>query len=197
MHEALYYVPLCHKSVFMSIGNYDKPKQCIKKQTCNFADKSPYSQSYVFSSSHVWIWELDNKKGRVRKNWCLQTMVLMEKTLESLFDSMQNKPVNPKRNLCWIVTGRTGAEAKAPVLWPPDAKSWLTGKDPHAGKDWGQEEKGVTEDEMVGGHHWLNVCEFEQTPGDGEGQEGLACCRPRGHKELDTTERLNSHDWAT
>ena len=109
-------------------------------------------------------------------------------------DSKEIKPFNPKGNQPWIFIGRTDAEAETPVLWPPDAKSWLIGKDPDAGKDWRQEEKGTTEDEMVGWHHWLNGHEFEQTPGVGDGQGGLACCSPWSCKELDVTERLNWTD---
>ena len=121
------------------------------------------------------MWELDNRKGWVPKNWCLQTVVL-EKTLESPLDNKEIKPVNPKGNQPWIFIGGMEAEVEAPVLWPPDGKRWLTGKDPDAGKDWGQEEKGVTEDEMVGWHHWLKGHEFEQTSRDGERQGSLVCC---------------------
>ena len=119
---------------------------------------------------------------------------MLEKTLESPLDWKKIKPVNPKGNQSWIFIRRTDAEAEAPVLWPPVAKNWLIGKDPDAGKDWRPEEKGMTEDEMVGRHHWLNGHEFEQVPGVGDGWGGLACCRPWrpwGCKELDTTERLN------
>ena len=112
--------------------------------------------------------------------------VVMEKTLESPLDSKEIKPDNSKGNPPWIFIGRTDSEAEAPVLWSPDTKSWLIGKDPDAGKDWRQEEKGTTEDEKVGWHHWLNGHEFEQTPGDGKGQGSLACCSPWGHKKLDT-----------
>ena len=129
--------------------SYDKSRQCIKKQRHYFANISLYSQSYVFSSSHVWMWELDHKEGWALKNWCFQT-VMLEKTLDNPLDSKEIKAVNPKGNQPWIFTGRTGAEAEAPILWPPDAKSWLIRNDPDAGKDWGQEEKRVTEDEMVG-----------------------------------------------
>ena len=108
-------------------------------------------------------------------------------------DCKEIKSVNPKENQSLIVTGRIDAEAEAPVLWPPEAKSQLIGKDPNAGKDWRQEEKGVTEDEMVGWHHRLNGHKFEQAPGDGEGQGSLACCSPWGHKESDMTERLNNN----
>ena len=144
---------------------YDKPRQCIKKQRHHFADKGPYSQSYGFSSSHIQMWELDHKEGWAPKNWCFQTVVL-EKTLKSPLDSKKIKTVNPKGNQPWIFIGKTDAEAEAPILWPLDAKSQLIGKDPDAGKDWGQEEKGVTEDEMVGWHHQLNGHEFEQILGD-------------------------------
>ena len=153
-----------------------------------FADKGPYSQSYGFSSSHVGMWELNHKEGWVLKNWCFPTVVL-EKTLESPLHGKEIKPVNPKGNQSWIFIGRTDAEAEAPVLWPPGAKSWPTGKDPDAGKDWRQEEKRVTEDEMVGCHHWLSGQELEQTPGDREGQGSVVCCIPWGRKELDTTEQ--------
>ena len=116
---------------------------------------------------------------------------MLEKTLESSLDSEEIQAVHPKGNQYWIYIGRTDAEAEALILWPPDVKSWLTGKDLDTGKDWGQEEKGMTEDEMVGWHHWLNGHEFDQTPGDREGQGGLACCSPWGCKELNTTEWLN------
>ena len=137
------------------------------------------------------MWELDHKEGWAPKNWCFWTVVL-EKTLESPLDCMEIKPVNPKGNQSWIFIGRPDAEA--PILWPPDAKNWLIRKGPDAGKDWRQEEKGMTEDEMVGWHHWLNGHEFEQALGDGEGQVSLTCCSPQGHKESNTTERLNSNN---
>ena len=168
----------------------DKPRQHIKKQRHHFADKGPSSQSYSFSSSHVWMWELDHKEGWVPKNWCFQTMVL-EKTLESPLDCKEIQPVNSKGDQCWIFIARTDAEAEAPLLWPPDGKSRLTGKDPDAGKDQGQEEKGTTEDVMVGWHHRLHAYEFEQALGVGDGQGSLACCSPWGRKKSDTPERLN------
>ena len=143
-----------------------------------------YSQSYGFSSSHVWMWVLDHKEGWGSKNWCFQT-VMLEKTLESSFDSKAIKPVNLKGNQPWIFIGRIDAEAL--ILWPPDAKSRFIGKDPDAGKDWGQEEKVVIKDDMVRWHHQLNGREFEWAPGDGEGQGSLECCSPWGCKELDTT----------
>ena len=136
--------------------------------------------------------ELDHKRGWALKNWCCQTAVL-EKTLESPLDSKEFKPVNPKGNKTWILIGRTDAEAVAPILWPPDAKNWLIRKDPDARKDWRLEEKGTTEDETVGWHHQLNGHEFEQAPGDGEGQRSLACHSPWGWKELDTTQWLNNN----
>ena len=120
-----------------------------------------------------------HKEGRAPKNWCFWTVVL-EKTLESPVDCKAIKPVNPKGNQPWIFIGRTDAEGEAPILWSPDAKSRLIGKDPDAGKDWGQEEKGTTEDEMIGWHHRLNGYEFEQALGDGEGQGSQACCNPWG-----------------
>ena len=121
----------------------------------------------------------------------VEVAVAKEKTLESLLDHEKIKPVNPKRNQSLIFFGRTNSEAEAPILWPPNVKNWLTGKYPDAGKDWGQEEKGVTEDKMVGWYHRLNGHESEQTPGDGEGQGSLVCCSPWGRKESDTTEPLN------
>ena len=127
--------------------SYDKPRQCIKKQRHHFADKGPYSQSYGFSSSHTWMWELNHKEGWAPKNRCFQTVVL-EKTLESPLDSKEIKPVNPKGSRPWIFTGRTDAEAETATLWLPDAKSGFIGKDPNAGKDGGQEEKGATEDKI-------------------------------------------------
>ena len=138
------------------------------------------------------MWELDHKQGWVPKNWCFQTVVL-EKTLESPLESKEIKPVNAKGNQPWIFIRRTDAEAETPVLWPPDVKSRFIRKDPDAGKDWRQEEKGTTENEMVVWHHWLNGHEFEQAPGDGEGQGSLVCCSPWDCKELDTAEWLNNN----
>ena len=136
------------------------------------------------------MWEFDYKESWVLKNLCFLTVVL-QKTLESPLGCKEIQPVCPKGNQSWIVIGRTDAEAETPILWPPYAKSWLIGKDSDAGRDWGQEEKGTTEDEMAGWHHWLDGCEFEGTPGVGDGQGGLACCDSWSHKESDTTERLN------
>ena len=134
------------------------------------------------------MWELDHKETWTLKNWCFLTVVL-GKTLENPLDSKEIKSVIPKGNQSWIFIGRTDAEADTPILWPPDAKNWLTGKDPL--KDWRQEEKGMTEDEMVGWHHWLNGHGFQQALGVGHEQGSLACCSSWGHKESDMTERLN------
>ena len=135
------------------------------------------------------MWELVHKEGRMPKNWCIWTEVL-EKILESPLDYKEIKPVNPKGNQLWLFIGRSDAKTEAPIIWAPDAKSQLIRKDPDAGKDWRQE-KGTTEDEMVGWHHWLNGHEFMQAPGVGEGQGSLVCCSPWGHKESDTTDWLN------
>jgi len=134
--------------------NYDQPRQHIKKQIHYFANKSPSSQGYGFSSSHVWMWELDYKESWALKNWCFWTVVL-EKTLESPLDYKEIQPVHPKGDQSWVFIGRT-VEGKTPILWPPDVKCWLIWKDPDAGKDWGQEKKGTAEDEMVGCHHRPN-----------------------------------------
>ena len=130
------------------------------------------------------------KESWALKNWCFWTVVL-EKTLESPLDCKEIQPVHLKGNQSWIFIGRTDAEAETPILWPPDGKNWLTGKDPVARNDWRREEKGMTEDKMVGWHHWLNGHEFEQGLGVGDEQGGLACCSLWDHKELDTTEQLN------
>ena len=135
---------------------------------------------------------LDHEQGWAPKNWCFGTVVL-EKTLESPLDCKEIKPVNHKGNQPWIFIGRTDAEAEAPKLRPPDAKNWLIGKDPDVGKNWKQE-KGTTENEMVGWHHWLNGHEFEQALGDDERQGSLACWSLRGLKEIDTTEWLNNNN---
>ena len=164
-------------------------KQHITKQRHYFANKGPSSQGYGFSSGHVWMWELDYKESWVLKNWCFWTVVL-EKILESPLDCKEIHPVHPKGDQSWVFTGRTDAEAETLILWPPDVKRWLIWQDPGAGKDQRQEEKGMTEDEMVGWHHQLNGHEFEQTLGVGDGQGSLVCCSPWGHKESDTTERL-------
>ena len=156
----------------------------LKKQRHHFPNKGPYSQSYSFSSSHVWMWKLDHKKGWMLRNWCFWTGVL-DKTLENPLDSKEIKLVNHKGNQPWTFIGKTDDEA--PTLGPSDSKWWPIGKDLDSGKDWGQEEKGVTEDEMVGWHHWLSGHELEKTLGDGERQGSLACCSSWDHKESDTT----------
>ena len=174
--------------------SYDQPRQHIEKQRHYFANKRSSSQSYGFSSSHVWMWELAYKESWEPKNWCFWTVVL-EKTLESLLDCKKIQPVHPRGNQSWISIGRTDAEAETLILWPPDTKNWLIWKAPDAGKDWKWEEKETTEDEMVGWHHQLHGHEFGYSPSVGDGQGGLACCSPWGHKEWDTTERLNWTDW--
>ena len=136
------------------------------------------------------MWELDCEESGALKNWCFWTVVL-EKTLDSPLDCKEIQPVHPKGDQSWVFIGRTDAEAETPVLWPPHVKSWLIGKDSDAGKDWGQEEKGTTEDEMAGWHHRLDGCEFEWTPGVGDGQGGLVCRDSWGCKESDTTEQLH------
>ena len=140
------------------------------------------------------MWELDYKESWVPKNWCFGTVVL-EKTLENPLDCKEIQPVHLKGGQSWMFIGRTDAEAEAPILWPPEAKSWLIWKDPDPGKDWGQEEKGTIEDEMVGWHHWLNGHGHGWTPEVGDGQGGLACCNSWGRIESDTTERLNWTEW--
>ena len=172
--------------------SYDK-----HRQRHHLVNKSTYSQSYGFSSSRVQMWELDHKEGWVPKNQYFWIMVL-EKTLESPLDIKEIKPVNPKGNQAWIFIGRTDTEV--PILCSANVKSQFTGKDPNAGKDWGQEKKEATEDEMAGWHHWLNGHEFEETPGDSEGQGSLSCRDPWALKywctwclqELDTSKWLNN-----
>ena len=136
------------------------------------------------------MWKLDYKESWAPKNWCFWTEVV-ERTLESPLDCKEIQPVHPKGNQHWIFIGRTDAEVETLILWPPDAKNWLIGKDSDAGKDWRQEEKGMTEDEMVGWHHWLNGHAFDWAPEVGDGQGSLVCCSPWGCKESDTTEQLN------
>ena len=136
------------------------------------------------------MWELDCEESWALKNWCFWTVVL-EKTLESPLDCKEIQPVHSEGDQSWVFIGRTDAKAETPILWPPHVKSWLTGEDPDAGRDWGQEEKGMTEDKMAGWHHRLDGHESEWTPGVGDGQGGLACCSSWGRKESDTTERLH------
>ena len=170
--------------------SYDQPRQHIKTQRHYFANKGPSSQGYGFSCGHVWMWELDCEESWELKNWCFWTVVL-EKTLESPLDCKEIQPVHSEGDQSWVFIGRTDANAETPILWPPHAKSWLIGKNSDAGKDWGQEEKGTTEDEMAGWNHrtqrtwvWVNL-------GAGDGQGGLACCDSWGCKESDMTEQLN------
>ena len=144
-----------------------KPRQHIQKQRHYFVNKGP-SQSYGFSSSHVWMWELDYKESWAPKNWCFWAVVL-EKILESPLDSKEIKPVHPKGNQSWIFIWRTNVEAETLILWPPDVNNWLIWKDPDAEKNWRLEEKGMTEDEMVGWHHRLDGHDFEQALGVGDG----------------------------
>ena len=134
------------------------PDSILKSR--DFANKVPSSESYVFSSSHVRMWKLEYKESWAQKNWCFWTLVL-ETILESSMDCKEIQPVHPKGNQSWIFIGRTDAETETPILWPPDVKSWLIGKDPDAGKDWRQEEKGTIEDEMVAWQHWHGGHEFE------------------------------------
>ena len=144
--------------------SYDQPRQHIQKQRHYFANKGLSSQGYSFSRSHVWMWELDYKESWAPKNWCFWTVVL-EKTCESPLDCKEIQPVHPKGNQSWVFIGRTDVETETPIVWPPDAKNWLFGKDPDAGNDWRWKEKGTTEDEMVWWHHRLDVHDFEQAPG--------------------------------
>jgi len=137
------------------------------------------------------MWELEYKESWAPKNWCFWTVVL-ERTLESPLECKEIQSTHPKGNQSYLFIGRTDVEAETPILWSPAVKSWLIWKDPDAGRDWRQEEKGKTEDGMVGWHHWLNGHGFEWTPGVGDGPGGLACCSSWGRKESDTTERL---DW--
>ena len=156
----------------------------------DITNKGPYSQSYGFSSSHVWMWELDYKESQMPKNWCFWTVVL-EKTLESPLDCKEIQPVHSKGDQSWVLIGRTDAKAETPILWPPYVKNWLTGKDPWCWerlKSGGEE---VSEDEMVGRHHWIDGHESEQALGVGDGKRSLACCSPRGCNESDMAERLN------
>ena len=147
--------------------SYDQARQHVENQRHYLVNKCPSSQSYGFSSSHVWMWELNHKECWAPKNCCFWTVVL-EKTLESPLDCKEVQPVHPKGDQSQVFIGRTDAEAETPILWPPDAKNWLIGKYPDSGKDWRREEKGMTEDEMVGRYLWLNGHEFEQAPGVGD-----------------------------
>ena len=159
--------------------SYEQPRQHIKKQRHYFANKCLSSEGYGFSRGHVWMWELDCEEGWA---WCFWTVVL-EKTLKSPLDCKEIQPVHSEGDQPWDFFGRTDAKAESPVLWPPHEKSWLIGKDSDAGRDWGQEEKGMTEDEITGWHHWLNGRKSKWTPRVGDGQGGLVCCDSWGCKE--------------
>ena len=160
--------------------------KAIGKQS--IVSKGPSSQSCGFSSGHVWIWELNYKENWTLKNWCFWTVVL-EKTLESPLDCKEIQPVHPEGNQSWVLIGRTDAEAETPILWPPDVKNWPIGRDPDSGKYWRQE-KGMTEDEMVGWHHQLDGHEFEKAPGVGDGQGSLALLQSMRSQRV-------RHSWAT
>ena len=168
--------------------SYDQPRQHIKKQRHYFASKGPSSQDYSFSTGHVWMWQLDCEESWVLKNWCFWIVVL-EKTLESPLDCKVIQPIHSE-DQPWDYFRRNDAKAETPVLWPPHVKSWLIGKDSDAGRDWGQEEKGTTENEMAGWHHGLDGHESEWTPGVGDGQGGLAVL------QFMRLQRVG-HDWAT
>ena len=174
------------EKLWQTFTAYDKPW----KQRHYFDDKVSSSQKHSFSSSHVWMWELDHKESWALKNWCFWTVVL-EETLENPLDCKEIKPVSPKGNQSWIFIGKTNAEAQFPILWPPNSKNWLIGKNPDLGADGRQEDKGMREDEVVEWHYRLDGHEFEQTLTVGDGQGSLTCCSPQGHKEPDMTEWLN------
>ena len=172
--------------------SYDRPRQHIKNQRHHFANKGPYSQSYVF----FWVVTYRCESFTIKKAECWKTDIFKLwcwRRLQSPLDNREIKPVNPKINQPWIFTGRTDTNAKAPILWSSDVKSWLIGNDFDAGKDWRQEEKGTTEGEMVGWHHQLNGHEFEQILGDGEGQESLACCSSWDCEESNMTYQLHNN----
>ena len=169
--------------------SYDQPRQHIKKQRHYFANKTHLVKAMFFSSSHVWTWELNYKESWVPKNWCFWTVGL-EKILESPLDCKEVQPVHPKENQSWIFIGRTDAEAKTPILWPTDAKNWLIGKDPDAGKGWRQEEKGPREDEMVGWHHLLNGYESWVNSGSWSHTGRAGVLRSMGSQRV-------GHNWAT
>ena len=165
--------------------NYDKPRQCVERQKHCFADKGLYG----FPSGHVPMRELDRKEGRMSKNWCL--WVVLEKAPEIPLDSKAIKSVSLKGKQPWIVIERADTEAETPVFWLSDANSWLIGKGPDAGKNWGQKKR-ASEDEMAGWHHRCNGHELGQTSGDGERQRSLMCCCPWDCEALDMTWRLNT-----
>ena len=161
--------------------SYDKHRQRVKKQrhlpTKLCIVKTTILPIVTYGCENWTIKKAESWRTDAFKLWCWRRLLRVPWTARR-----SNQSINPKENQHWIFIGRTDAEDEAPILWPPDAKNWLIGKDPDAGKDWKQEEKGTTENEMVRWHHWLNRHEFEQAPGDGEGQGSLACCSPWGHK---------------
>jgi len=166
----------------------------VAESRTGLSDWSDLSKSYGFSSGHVWMWELDYKESWVPKNWCFWTVVL-EKTLESPLDWREIKPVHPKENQPWVFIGRTDAETEAPILWPPDVKNGLIGKDLDGGKNWRQEEKGMTEHEMVGWYHWLDGHEFEQALGVGDGRSWEAWCATVHGVTKSRTQLSDLTDW--
>ena len=172
--------------------SWDKPRHGIKKQRHHFANKGPHSQSYGFPSSHVWMWESRTIKEAecwridVFELWCWRRLLRVPLTARRSSQSILKDGIQP-----WVFFGRNDAKADTPTLWPPNVKNWLIEKDHDAGKDWRQEEKEMTEQEMGGWHHWPEEHEFKQTLGVGEGHGSLACCSPRGHKESETSEWLN------
>ena len=177
--------------------SYDQSRQQIKSRDITLPSKVRLVKAMVFSVvTFTYGCELDHKESWAWKNWCFWTVVL-EKTLESPLDCKEIQPVHPKGNQSWMFTERTDAKAEIPILWLPDVKNWLIGKDPDNGKDWRQQEKETSEDEIVRWHHRLDGHDFEQAPGVGDGQISLACCSLWGHKEWDRTEQLNwtSHFW--
>ena len=159
---------------------------CWQSRDITLLTKAHLDKAMVFPIVMYDCDSWDYKESWALKNWCFWTVVL-QKTLENPLDCKEIQPIHPKWNQSWIFIGRTDAEVETPILWPPDAKNWLTGKNPDAGKHWRQE-KGMTWGEMVGWHHWLNGHEFEWTLGVVDGQGGLVCCDSWGHKESDTTE---------
>ena len=179
------------KQLFFFLNSLRLCVRNLVRVRCQLNHKGPSSQGYGFSSGHVWMRELDCEESWALKNWCFWTVVL-EKTRDSSLDCKEIQPVHSEGDQPWVFFGGNDAKAETPILWPPHAKSWLIGKDYDAGRDWGQEKKGMTEGEIAGWHHWLNGREFEWTLGDGDWQGGLACCDSWGRKESDTPEWL---DW--